>query len=1536
MKHLLCGTEDDNQQQLLMKGGVVLEQQVMRCLNCAFAYHVTKYKLPIPERAEVDRRDIARYTAIFERFDRDRIIASGERAMVECVSLLMVLNELLLAPSLLLQPTLKERWFPALDAVRIACGRQVMPRLSGGALPVSLILLLVHRDDVIRTWAARVTTKLKARFVDSLQARDAWHLLVRSVTDPAIALNDRFVIRDPVALAPHLCQLLRLCDTLLLDAVFQARNFNAFTQAVWPSNHPAAQRIWIQTCCASLSASRHNHNLAQHPLFFTAFYDCFKQQVYGTQRLCYDYLYQYLSRCGFELVVFKIIADALLTRSHDSPIVMDLCELAHLWIAKFEKPAFDSALSVEAATVLSRCIRALDKYDITLSDETLVVLARVSQGLVSHYTPRACDILATQLKSTRYAQASAVVPKPPEPEVITIDSSPVTSPARMPHAIAQLFADADKSAAQLPPKPPVNAGIQQPTTAAQSKTDDTTSGSGSFKIDRHANNRVLTESGKPAQNRLTAATQAMDAAYLKMLSWNLFQLEEDTDDVLPSIPDRFTTVQEYIRTFEPLVFQECFARVMKDREEIDTDKAVDMNLAMVQRIDQFQMVGFVVDTAQHLHNMDRWSELDLIVLAPMATADQSMEQGLSDCKAGTRPHCLAQLTYVSKKGDQGEVMARLSTTGPYADVLATILKPGTTWYAYYVSSMATIHRELSALQNMHTWPLQPHILDPLLVPIYSTPILMFQKSVLDHVREYQLNESQARAVASIVRRPGLSLVQGPPGTGKTKMILGCIGALLDEAKRVGEQPVPSVMDGKLSQHILVCAPSNAAVDELVRRLRRGIPTGSAQSAGDGHQRRRQVSIVRLGTVEGVHESVKDVTVEQLTDMKMLQDPELVGSEHHLEYAHEYKQLRIRLDQLNRQLNQCYAQLEDEVEEGDEMVTKQIDTMIENLGMEKQQLMNRMNRQFSKSDPTRKLLDRIRQRIRTEILNEAEVILCTLSMSGHDSFSALEHGFKTVIIDEACQAVELDTLIPLQYGAERCVLVGDPNQLPPTILSQVAKDSNLDQSLFARLLKSIEPAQSRLITQSRSTPGQLPAVAIHLLNMQYRMHPFISSFPNQMFYKGQIQDGPEVQDVNDCVWHHHPQNHFPPFKFFNIIGGREERGTTSLKNDEEVQAIVQMIDHLVRAYPCVNFASRIGIITPYRDQKRAIIRALSQHYGRRITSIIEVNTVDGFQGREKQIILFSCVRAQRNPKYGRSALGFLSDVRRLNVALTRAKSSLWVFGHKKSLEGNSVWSNMMMHCQSRKTITDVRLPLYNHRVDPSAPRPQNIYKVPRNATEHLTQVSQAKIGVRRRSSIGLDSPLAVRAVKKLVPEATSQSSNMDFGMGTRSPGPVSAEVSVLVESKSVLPSGHLKHVRRSSETDVPIAPFSRKELMNKPTAEQRMIQQLLPAPPRSVHVPAVPPNTHSQKPQQPASSRQIPPTLNQPGTLLVSKRSASTALSGTSHIRRKPFNDANKRPRTAAAGFDISQLLADVDKTHQEYGPKSAKPEEEVIEVIPFQ
>ncbi|KAH9080551.1 SEN1 N terminal-domain-containing protein [Lactarius deliciosus] len=540
------------------------------------------------------------------------------------------------------------------------------------------------------------------------------------------------------------------------------------------------------------------------------------------------------------------------------------------------------------------------------------------------------------------------------------------------------------------------------------------------------------------------------------------------------------------------------------------------------------------------------------------------------------------------------------------------LQIGSTWRIGKVFSLSTLHREYAALMAL---------------PLYEL-------HVESAMTKYNVNEPQARAIVSALRTDGFTLVQGPPGTGKTSTICGLV--------------VP--------KKVLLCAPSNAAIDEIANRLKEGV-------SGAG---RRSVipKVVRVGTDKSINVSVRDISLDNLVDQKLGSNQSARGDS-----AGEIAALRSELETVrqSRQQKQTeLAELHDNVAKG-----TALDEEIKRLNYRRVTIIQKLDRLRDQQKSDNRTLDAGRRKFRMEVLAEADVICATLSGSGHDVLEALE--FDMIIIDEAAQAIELSSLIPLKYNVTRCVMVG--GVLPPTVISQEASKYLYNQSLFVRLQKL--------------DPDAGPLAQVRFFFIQYRMHPDISQLPSRVFYKGLLKDGPNMAEKTARPWHE--SNLFGPYSFFNVVRGQESTGSShSLMNQAEVQVAVALYGRLLKEFSSVDFNFRVGVVSMYRAQILELRRAFESRFGSGVSNQVDFNTVDGFQGQEKDIIILSCVRA--GP--GLQNVGFLSDVRRMNVALTRARASLFVLGHCPTLErSDSTWKDIISDARARGFLVEADVGLF---------------------------------------------------------------------------------------------------------------------------------------------------------------------------------------------------------------------------------------------------
>jgi senataxin len=476
-----------------------------------------------------------------------------------------------------------------------------------------------------------------------------------------------------------------------------------------------------------------------------------------------------------------------------------------------------------------------------------------------------------------------------------------------------------------------------------------------------------------------------------------------------------------------------------------------------------------------------------------------------------------------------------------------------------------------------------------------------------------------------------------------------------------------------SKKLLICAPSNAAVDELVLRFKDGVRLTSGQD--------KKINVVRLGRSEKINPQVLEVTLEELVSARL--NKAAGNSENQRQKTQE---LMMEHKEVSRKLNEAHDKQNEAEQKKDTATMNALEDEIFALRRRKKELSTQIDLAKDKEQNASRQNDLEKKRVEQQILDEAHILCATLSASGHDRFQNLSLEFETVIVDEAAQCTELSALIPLKYGAAKCILVGDPKQLPPTTFMDQKLNFQYEQSLFVRM--------------QNNSPQD-----VHLLDTQYRMHPEISAFPSQVFYESRLLDGDGMAKLREKPWHADPM--LGPYRFFDVQGQQSSSGS-SLTNMKEIDAAMRLFNKLIAACGSYDFSGKIGIITPYKAQFNAMKRRFQDEYGKSILDTIEFNTTDAFQGRECEIIIFSCVRANEG------SIGFLNDYRRMNVGLTRAKCSLWVLGHAKSLVNGKFWRMMIEDAQRRNRISPA--------LDIGKAKPPSVNGAYRPVQDHATRLN----------------------------------------------------------------------------------------------------------------------------------------------------------------------------------------------------------------------
>ena len=492
----------------------------------------------------------------------------------------------------------------------------------------------------------------------------------------------------------------------------------------------------------------------------------------------------------------------------------------------------------------------------------------------------------------------------------------------------------------------------------------------------------------------------------------------------------------------------------------------------------------------------------------------------------------------------------------------------------------------------------------------------------------RLNESQQEAISAAVSGPekSITIIQGPPGTGKTHTLVSLLKIYSN---------LPTV------KKTIVCAPSNAAVDELMARFVSSSALGSQFTPGN---------VVRVGGGGALRNSSAAVDGDGPGGLKRYSlDALVLGSQEKLE-TERYKAYKERKTKIHADIQKINDDLVGFAQQG---------TTTANNKSELIRIKERLKIQLDALKERELESVKVeRDAIYKKYLREASFVFGTLSSFGADNIVNNLSQVDICVIDEAAQAIEVSALIPLRFFPRRIVLVGDPQQLPAVVKSVAAKRAKLDISLMERL---------QII---RSVPT-------HLLCEQYRMDDRIARFPSNEFYQGKLVTSSQVLTRPNPLESVLVSN--APLVFINNnAGGEDIKQGTSLINASEARIVVDLVRRIVSSSSAST--SSIGVISPYKQQV-VLIRKLLQDL--LPSPMLEIDSVDAFQGREKDLILFSCVRSSGN------SVGFLADYRRLNVAITRARLAVWLVGNASFLRsyGGSVWTSLVDSCEASRCVVD---------------------------------------------------------------------------------------------------------------------------------------------------------------------------------------------------------------------------------------------------------
>jgi ATP-dependent RNA/DNA helicase IGHMBP2 len=449
------------------------------------------------------------------------------------------------------------------------------------------------------------------------------------------------------------------------------------------------------------------------------------------------------------------------------------------------------------------------------------------------------------------------------------------------------------------------------------------------------------------------------------------------------------------------------------------------------------------------------------------------------------------------------------------------------------------------------------------------------------IQHSKLNTSQYAALQKVLSANDVGIIHGPPGTGKTTTLVEGIIRTVQEERQV-----------------LVCAPSNAAIDLLVEKLSE-----------------RGLNVLRIGHPARVTEQSLSKTL----------DSRIANHE----YYKDLRGMRRKMEELKTLAFKFKRSFGHNEREQRKMLVNQIKAL--------------------KADA-----DVLEFYITNNLIEKSDVVASTLVGSSH--YVLRGKRFKSVFIDEAAQSLEPACWIPL-LKAERVIFAGDHQQLPPTIKSFEASKAGLAETLMEKCIK------------------RQPTTA-SMLQTQYRMHEAIMRFSSDYFYEGKLIADGSVKD-------HVLKDQEKPISFIDTAGcgftEEQDPETLSRLNKEEAQLLIRTIEKLIREVGEEHWLEQkitVGIITPYSAQVEYLARlAEASEEVSILRHLVTINTVDAFQGQERDVIAISLVRSN-----DKGEVGFLGDIRRTNVALTRARKKLIVVGDSATLGSHKFYLEWIDYIQ----------------------------------------------------------------------------------------------------------------------------------------------------------------------------------------------------------------------------------------------------------------
>jgi TPR repeat protein len=716
-----------------------------------------------------------------------------------------------------------------------------------------------------------------------------------------------------------------------------------------------------------------------------------------------------------------------------------------------------------------------------------------------------------------------------------------------------------------------------------------------------------------------------------VLSWSFETFEEPLFIAVeqPPLPSREGNITQYYHNFLPFILEESRSIIAEGLEKVslleqasrksqkkkktshlNEAKPFDLVLKKKPRFPQnednpLSMVfrGAIPEKIEHGRSMN------VLLLKTKRNADFPEKQFLA---------------LASENGNSTELFLKIILTYSDFEDYHPYFEEGARWHAHYLGSLISEER----------------MYDACLVATDTPCIRQIARSQIPEPRFVaspaglaDLNLSQKRAISAFMnaREQSTLLLQGPPGTGKTTTLVSLLKEIAGRNKRV-----------------LVSAHSNKGVQVLASRALKDIA---------------DVPMILVGVEGKIPPELKPIFLNRWHDI-ITEHLSIHRNELELLAEGEFSEVKVATQTILLNIeNNIQSALQQLNKFGlilSKLTTMTARTTLFNLSANPfctadferlEQLINSVRLQPHAKEKWMVLYDALilfqdkwskikKYNLEKYLLNYARVVFATLITSGRDSMLSMDP-IDFLLVDEAAQSVEAATLIPMRYKPKKVLLVGDTKQLPATVISKALDDAPRDTEA-----KNYKWSMMWRLIEENDQPSLM-------LTEQYRMHPHICQWPSGQYYADRLITSPKILPMK-------PLSNMGitsrPYAIYQVSGQDVKDDLShSMCNKEEANYVVNII-RLIRSE---SSESNIGVITPYVAQKRLINEHLNRD--RYLLKSVDVNTVDGFQGDERDIIIISFTRTHVSQ--------FLKEFRRLNVAITRPKSCLIILGSPSLLSGD---------------------------------------------------------------------------------------------------------------------------------------------------------------------------------------------------------------------------------------------------------------------------